>query len=436
MVRASVGHSASGITTHRSRTAVAFALALLRGAPRASADPSDELAGTRGVCERGPAMAVAAALRQRGEAAVIAAGGVANPELVVEHQQGLSGAEDRETVVGVAVPLGLGGRRGLLEEAAQSHREAARAEATGTLFEAALAYRHDYAAVSVAEARLAVLRAQQQALDGFATRIEGLAKGGELGAFDLLRQRTEARTHRRLLERGEAEAAAARARLLAWRDDGVLPLGSSLDALAGGPDLLRRATPAEAPSPEERALRATARASAAEGGAAERRWVSDVAVFVGYRGTVAGTAAMGHGVSLGLTVPLPLFDRGQREAARADAERAAAETSAERVRRENAADAQAATARLLALEASGEELARAESDAAALEDAATALYAAGELSIVEVLDAFRAAEQARLARVDSAEAVVMARLAWMRARGTLVDAALDQACGLAPKDTR
>jgi outer membrane protein TolC len=161
-----------------------------------------------------------------------------------------------------------------------------------------------------------------------------------------------------------------------------------------------------------------------------------VAVFVGYRGTAAGGAGMGHGVSLGLTVPLPLFDSGQGEASRAEAERALAEASAERTRRGTAADAQVATARLLALEASRAEQARAESDATALEDAATALYVAGELSIVEVLDAFRGAEEARLARVESAEAVAMARLALMRARATFFDVALDQACGLAAKDRR
>ena len=57
------------------------------------------------------------------------------------------------------------------------------------------------------------------------------------------------------------------------------------------------------------------------------------------------------------------------------------------------------------------------------------LYGADEATITEVLDAYRAIEQAQLARLDSAEEIVAARLALMQAAGTQFDAELDRHCG-------
>ena len=60
---------------------------------------------------------------------------------------------------------------------------------------------------------------------------------------------------------------------------------------------------------------------------------------------------------------------------------------------------------------------------------AVRLYAAGEASIAELLDGYRIAEQAQLARIEALGTVLNARLALMRASGTQFDAALDEACG-------
>ena len=65
-------------------------------------------------------------------------------------------------------------------------------------------------------------------------------------------------------------------------------------------------------------------------------------------------------------------------------------------------------------------------------DKAKQLYAAGELSITELLEAFRAAEEAQLARIELAEEIAAARLGLMRALGTQLDPRLDAACGSKP----
>ncbi len=58
-----------------------------------------------------------------------------------------------------------------------------------------------------------------------------------------------------------------------------------------------------------------------------------------------------------------------------------------------------------------------------------ALYLAGEGSLLDVLTALQAAEASELGRLDVEEARALARLARMRARGSLFDADLDRACG-------
>ena len=426
---------ALSITTTRSRRAVAGALTLALlavSSGAAGAPPIHEIEAARRICVEGTSAARARAEQLQGEAAVAAADVLPNPSLVVEHQQTLRGPSDRETTVGLSVPLGLGGRRFVLQDAAQARREQALANARATRFEAALAFREAYAAAALDAARLDVLTQQQASLDALTTKIQGLARGGENAGYDLLRQATQARLHRRLVASMQARATASRTLLEAWTGEAVTLPAVDPAKLAGGTQA-QGAAPGSlgAPSSQARArgLDAAARASALEAEAARRRWVPDVEIFAGYRVLSSADSRTGHGISLGLTIPLTFFDHGQGEAAQAEAARAVAEASAAGLRRESGALAKAATARLGILEASAADLDRAVADGAALEAQAGKLYAAGESSIAELLDALRAAEEVRLARIDLLEELVLARLARMRALGTLLDATLDKACG-------
>jgi outer membrane protein, heavy metal efflux system len=427
--------AAPSTTTMRSSWLVArgaLALSIAFSSRAAGAPPLDEIEATRRICAEGPSAALARAEQLQGEAAVAAAHVLPNPTLVIEHQQTVRGPSDRETTVGLSVPLGLGGRRFVLQDAAQARREQALANARATRFEAALAFREAYAAAALDAARLDVLTQQQASLDALTTKIQGLARGGESAGYDLLRQATQARLHRRLVASMQARAAASRALLEAWTGEPVALAAVDPAKLAGGAQP-RGAAPAGLGAPAAPArvegLEAAARASALEAQAARRRWVPDVEVFAGYRVLSSAHSETGHGISLGLTVPLTFFDHGQGEAAQADAARAAAETAAGVLRRENAAHAKAAATRLGILETSAADLDLAVADAGSLEAQAGKLYAAGESSIAELLDALRAAEEARLARIDLAEEIILARLARMRALGTLLDATLDKACG-------
>jgi outer membrane protein TolC len=104
----------------------------------------DEAAATRSICSGGTDNAVAKAQRMRGEAGVLAADVLPNPSLIVEHQRTFAAATDRETILGVSVPLGIGGRRWLRQDAAEARRKQASAAAHATLFDAALTFREAY----------------------------------------------------------------------------------------------------------------------------------------------------------------------------------------------------------------------------------------------------------------------------------------------------
>lgn len=356
-----------------------------------------------------------------------AAGVLPNPSLSLAHDRTLSGPGEHETVVGVSVPLGLSGRRFVLQEAARARREQALAGAQATVFEAALAFREAYVAAAVDQRRVQVLTEQQADLDALSTVIQGLAKGGEAAGYDLLRQQTQARLHRGLLDLAKARALASRSLLEVWTGLEVVLPPVELAALAGGSRRPNAAAGAVEP-PRVRSLEAESRASAIEARAARRRWAPDVDVFAGYRALTAGSET-GHGISLGLTVPLTLFDHGQGDAARADAEEQIARAEADRLRQQFKAQHKSARLRLEMLEASLAGAETASADANAIQAKARQLYAAGEATITELLETFRTAEAARLAQLELAEEIAVARLSLMRAAGTMFDGTLDKACG-------
>jgi len=416
--------TAHGFATKRPSVGRFYVLALALVGHSAGAEPVDEKAGIRLVCTRGPGAAMAHARALRGAAGVMSANVLPNPTLRAEHQRALGGVDDQETIIGLSVPLGIGGRRFILQDAAAARREEAMFDADLGLFEAALAFREAYVAAVVDRARVEALSEEQAALDALTQTIHGLTKGGEMASYDALRQETHARSHRRLLSSIKARAAGSRVALEAWTGASVdLPAIALID-LAGSDEASAQSL---ARHPRLRQLEAESRASALEASAARRRWVPDLELFAGYREATVATQTA-RGISISLAVPLTFFDHGQGEAAIADADEGLARATAEGARRHNAALYAAAALRLGDLTASLDHAATA--DAATLRDKATVLYAAGEATITELLEAFRASEEARLGVIDTAEEIALLRIAEMRAAGSLFDEELDKVCSV------
>jgi cobalt-zinc-cadmium efflux system outer membrane protein len=404
-----------------------WAAALLTLSASARAAPVlTERDGTLRVCNLGPDAAMSRAMRLHGSAEVKAAEVLPNPSLVMQHQRTLSGPSERETIVGLSVPFGVSGRRGLLIEAAAARREQAFAEGDAALFESALAFRAAFSRALMAQARAQISSEQQAALDASSVAIEALAKGGEAAGYDLLRQRVQARSHRASVDVAKARALASRADLASWLETEVELPALDLAALARASTL----PPAAGPEPQTRRLQsllAASRAHELEARAARRRSVPDPELFAGYR-TLDGDGDIARGISLSLTIPLTVFDHGQGDAARADAERSLAEAAAEQLERQQGAQVKSARARLQQLSSGIADLGRARTEAEELLRQSQRLYSAGEASITEMLEAFRAAEEARLAELDRVFELVDARLLLMQASGTMFDAELDRAC--------
>jgi outer membrane protein TolC len=413
----------SCFTKTDSRSVLLLLLAALSWASPAHAQGLNEIDATRAFCEQQPEKALAVAYAQKGSARVSASKVLPNPSLSLSHERVFGGAAENETVIGVGVPLGIGGRRFLLQDAAAAWRAHLKIAADAGRIEAALAFRRAFVVASVNQARLGVQQEQQGRFATLIDKLNKLAAAGEGSEHDRLRLQTEADLYAATMVTLDARVAAQRA----W-----------LQAMAGAPVALatepeqwaQRVGPvdARADHPQVASLRAAARAHGLEARAADRRWVPDLDVFAGYR-VVAGAGDTGHGFSIGVSFPLTFFDYGQGEVRRAQADRAIATAEVQRIERDNRAGRRAASARASVLEKSAVKLSRALVDADKVRVDTERLYLADEGSLLAVLEAHRHIGALAMVRLDIAAELADARLDIMVVNGRFGERRLDTFCG-------
>lgn len=413
------------ITTICSRATLALSLLFAVLPSEARAEHDEERAAITHACQGGPASFRARASALRGDALVDAASVLPNPTLVGGHNRSFTGPEDSETLVGISVPLGIGGRRFVLEDAAEERRDAAAAEGDEVLLAHAFELSEAMVRARAELARAEALGREHDKLVRLSDTIAGLHRGGESSGHDKLRHGMEVRVHAERTSLAKSRAAAARARLAIHTDRPVDVARLDLARLGRGAP----AAPPASMHPHLRGLDAKIRAAALEEDAADRRWVPDIDLFVGYRAVTALGSETGHGLSISLEIPITLFDHGQGEAALSRAARAEAEAERQAFLQVQRAEGTAADTSLQLL---GELASSAEitADAVTLETQAVALYLAGEGSLTEVLSAHQTSEAAELSAIDVAEAKALARIQRMRAAGSLFDAELDRVCRL------
>jgi cobalt-zinc-cadmium efflux system outer membrane protein len=422
------------VTTRRSRTRVAptagrffVAIAALVTAaplPAAAQEPTaplDERETVRRALDRAPLSDALTAEVDAARADEVAARTWGNPVLSYDFEQTRGGTAAREHTGTLSVPLELSGARGLRAGAAAARVRAARESTRGERVAVAAEARRRFFAVLWRDRRAAALRASADRMEAAAVAAERREASGDVSTFDATRIVAEREAQG---ARAEAErAAAARARaLLAAIVDEPLPRAAQL-AVVG--ELAPAATPPlpmlldrAADRSDLRALRADAEAGELAARAASRSWIPRLEVGAGVK-HVAEAGASGTGPTLGVAFPLPFFDRAQGETLRARAEERRAQARTKLV----AADAAATVAGLHAeATALAEAARRSEQDARRraelLLSSADAGYRGGELGVVELVDAYRAALEAELQRID---------LAWT-ARDARI--ALDEAAGL------
>jgi len=242
---------------------------------------------------------------------------------------------------------------------------------------------------------------------------------GEGSRFDRLRAEQELRDTRQMLTSAAVAVVEARATL-----SGMLPREVSVTRIAGALDpkplpvsadtLPARATSTRA---ELRALGQTAQRASFEAEAARKAKLPSPTLFGGLK-RADDVSGRDSGGVFGVSVSLPLFDAGGRDAARWEAERArveAARASIElRIRSEIAGAVEALSMRQAALSQEPEEAGR------ELAEIAAVAYREGEVGILELLDAMRTASRAKLRNIDMRLDARLAQIALERAVGDIL----------------
>ena len=321
----------------------------------------------------------------------------------------------------VSQELPLWGRRGLLGEAA-GHGVAARAaDVDGRLLAIEAELRLAFTDLLLAQDRMRSLEAGVGRLDALITVLRTREEEGEGSRFDRLRAEREVAEADADLALAGIDRRRAQARLAAFFAEETDPDG--LSAAGRLDDYPPPPMPASAPDavperrPEYRALGLEAERWGAEGRAAQRLRLPSAQVTGGMKRSGA-LGSMETGFVFGASLAVPLFNRGQAQAARAAAAgaRIAAErrSLAARIAAEvHAASAAAVGARELADRYREDSVSR----AAELVAIATAGYEEGEFGILELLDAHRVNLSAELRSLELSASARRAAVELDRATG-------------------
>lgn len=345
-----------------------------------------------------------------------------NPAFTIVRED-LSGDGDDywETTVGLQQRLEWPGRT-LARSRAANHRIAG-ATAAFQADSARLTFkvRRTYAEAWGSEEKEAAVRRSAVAIRMVTKAAESRFGEGDISGYKLRRLRVELARVEQALVIASLEATVARRSLatLILPETDIDEVGPD-DTLGGRPPPVSReaafATLANRPDivAAERALAATK----ADISVAAQAWVPSPLVSIGFKDQADGLS----GAVFGFAVPIPLFDRGGGARAAAGARREAATADLALRRREAENDLRMAfdryELRRIPLTAMGENFM---ADANALLEIAREAYDAGELELIELLDAVRAFQGGRSAAIELREQTWIAYFDLLRAMGRALE---------------
>jgi len=343
-----------------------------------------------------------------------------NPSLSWRREEvSSSGETAADSFLELSLPFDVSGRRAHRAAALVGAADASAADASKERLAIVLSALAAYRDAALARERALVLQADRDALARAVENLRSRREAGDASGYELGRLEielatfedlvAESRTEHDLARRALARAAGLSAGLLEPAAPlGVPPLPESLETLL-----------AEAGASRGDRLAALARVRQEEESAvvAGRGWIPELELTGGSKSaTAAGVTASGFTAGLGIT--LPLFDRGQGDAVRAQARireaRATLEAS-ERLLRGEVEDASARLTDRIARSRSFEkgQLPRIEQ----LVRRAEASYREGEIAAFELVDAHRTARDVRLRALELRWQASRAELELWRALG-------------------
>jgi cobalt-zinc-cadmium efflux system outer membrane protein len=416
-------------TCGRKIRAIAFACLAMLAALRAVAAELPETVTMQQLLditrERSPRYA---ALQQRIEAAgaeVVEAGVLPNPRLsygrfdLLTRNNTLYDGKVQQQVI-LEVPVLIAGQRGTRVEAAEKKVEAAAADIAADFVDLI----HQEWALFVKQLadrqRIAVLDETARYIEHLSGIVSGRLQAGSASRYDLLRIDIEAQNVevRRETLRNDLAAAAAELGVLLGLPDWRPQAQGELASLNVPTDLNALWAEAETLHPDIEAARRDEIAAEADVTRAKReRWPTPTFQV----GTVFTDSPYGNTSFAGVSVDLPIFDRGQGALARANAAKQAALLQ----RDLTAARTRGALERAVDLLTRRRETrANFERNVIAklsdLKNMGESSYRLGKGNLLELLDASRSRAETRLTRLDLMQSEVEAELEVLRASGLLI----------------
>jgi len=331
-------------------------------------------------------------------------------------QEDAGGTRDQFLTLQQTLPVT--GRVSFLRRAGRSAVSATQGEVGRRRQVAVAEFRKTYVVLAIAQRREVLLRQNAERLRELVRVLREREKAGEGSGFDVLRAERE-------LANAEADWGLAQVAI----DQARSRLASLVPDLAGAGIVAGVELPGELPSvedaiqqaiahrPDYRAKKSEIEQFESQRLAATRQAIPEPTFYAGLkRTTVAGIPD--NGFAAGLTIPLPLFNRGQADVQRYTAEQQRG--SAEQLLLERQVQAEVRSAHAAAL--AGARLASEYQPGPAIEvlRSAETSYQEGERGILELLDAYRLVAASELRRLDLLSAAKEARIDFDLAIGTEV----------------
>jgi len=316
--------------------------------------------------------------------------------------------------------LPITGRRKLLRQAGASLVRATEADGAFSLWQARSSLRQAFYRLLASQEREAIHASSLKDIEDVIRVLRDREREGEGSKFDRLRTDRERAELLAELALVRAETVLERAQVLAF-----LPPGTSLTTVSGQIEMPLLPLKAEELTRRAFTVREDYRAEqqrleqyGLEQRAAERLRFPEPLLNAGLKRADIGQPGTANGAVVGITIPLPLFNKGQTEVARftAQQERTSArlQVLSQEIRAAIEGTVQALNVRLLAHDEYRSELGETGPELVRI---ATIAYQEGEIGILQLLDAYRAQRQTQLRTLDIQSAVKEAQIELERVVG-------------------
>jgi len=309
--------------------------------------------------------------------------------------------------------LPLTGRLSFLRQAGAAMVRATEADGAFSLWQARSALRRAFYRVLAAQQSESIYESGLKEIESVIRVLAERERLGEGSKFDRLRAERERAEMLAELALVRAMAAVERSQLLAFLPDGtaIPDVSGQLESpplILNSSELTQRAL---AVRDDYRAEQRRLERYKLEQRAAERLRFPEPILNAGLKRAAVGQGVTANGPVVGITVPLPLFNKGQTEVARysAEQERAAARLDilAREIRAAVEGASQAFTIRQRARDEYRSQLAESGPELVRI---AMVAHQEGEIGILQLLDAYRVQRQAQLRLIEIQAAVKEAQI--------------------------